>query len=347
MTPARVVHGTVARRLRFGGAVIGLAVIALSLVSMLGYRADGRSVHASSTASTSVRADSVDMTEVEKLEAKKQLNPLKAVVLGAVEGLTEFLPVSSTGHLHVAEQLMDVGTTPGSKPAADAYTVIIQLGAIVAVLVVSWRRVLDVLNGLIGRSEVGKKLLLALIAAFVPAAVVGVLFDSLLEKHLLKTVPIAVAWLAGGAAILVLGARYRSAKSAGSALESITTKQSLIIGCAQALALWPGVSRSLVTILAAILVGLSLSAAVEFSFLLGLLTLSAAAGYKLLSDGGLVFDTYGSTNPLIGMVAAFVFAVIAVRWMITYLHKHDLSVFAWYRIAIGVLTLVLVATPIL
>lgn len=345
MTRASVDRETVVGYLRRSGAIFAFAIVGLMTISMLGYRAQASSVHTARASAVLVQSE--ELTAAEKIEAKAQLNPLKAVVLGAVEGLTEFLPVSSTGHLHVSEQLMGVGTTPASKSAAAAYTVIIQLGAIVAVLVISWRRVLDVLNGLIGRSEVGKKLLLALIAAFFPAAIVGVLFDSLLEKYLLKTVPIAFAWLAGGIAILVLGAKYRSAKSDGNALESITTKQAVIIGCAQAIALWPGVSRSLVTILAAILVGLSLSAAVEFSFLLGLLTLSAAAGYKLLSDGALVFDTYGTTNPIIGMVAAFVFAVIAVRWMVAYLNKHDLSVFAWYRIAIGVVTLALVATPVL
>ena len=121
----------------------------------------------------------------------------KAVVLGLVEGVTEFLPVSSTGHLLVAERLMDVGTkNDADKKATDAYTVIIQLGAILAVLLVSWKRVLEVLQGLIGKSAIGRRLLIALICAFVPAAAVGVLFNDAIDKRLLKPTPVALAWLA-------------------------------------------------------------------------------------------------------------------------------------------------------
>jgi undecaprenyl-diphosphatase len=116
-----------------------------------------------------------------------------------------------------------------------------------------------------------------------------------------------------------------------------------MIGVAQSLALWPGVSRSLVTILGAILLGFRLRDAVEFSFLLGLCTLSAAAGYSLLKDGSLVFDTFGTTTPLIGMVVAFVSAAVAVKWLVAYLNKHDLSMFGIYRLVAGVVTLGLVA----
>ena len=279
--------------------------------------------------------------------AKLELTTGKAVVLGLVEGLTEFLPVSSTGHLHVAEQLMDVGKTPATKDAMDSYTVIIQIGAILAVLLVSWRRVVEVFQGLIGRSTEGRKLLLALAAAFVPAAVIGVVLDKAIGDHLLKTAPIAAAWIVGGVAILVFGPRYRAAQRSGRALESLTVREGAIIGVAQALALWPGVSRSLVTILAAIIIGLSLEAAVEFSFLLGLLTLGAATVYKLGKDGSLVFDTYGKASPLIGIAVAFVSAAVAVKWMLAYLHRHDLTVFAGYRIAIGAAAIGLMATTLL
>ena len=279
--------------------------------------------------------------------AKSELTTGKAVVLGLVEGLTEFLPVSSTGHLHVAEQLMDVGKTSATKNAMDTYTVIIQVGAILAVLLISWRRVVEVFQGLIGRSTEGRKLLLALAAAFVPAAVIGVVLDKAIGDDLLKTLPIALAWIVGGVAILVFGPRYRSAQRGGRALESLTVREGAIIGVAQALALWPGVSRSLVTILAAIIIGLSLEAAVEFSFLLGLLTLGAATVYKLGRDGSLVFDTYGKASPLIGIAIAFVSAAVAVKWMLAYLHRHDLTVFAGYRLAIGVVALGLMATTLL
>jgi undecaprenyl-diphosphatase len=268
----------------------------------------------------------------------------KAIALGLIEGITEFLPISSTGHLLVAEKLMDIGTQDtASKDAADAYAVIIQLGAIVAVLLISWKRVLDVLQGLIGKSETGRRLLINLIAAFVPAAVVGVLLDKLLEKHLLKPVPVAIAWLVGGAAIIALAKKFKAAQHAGRLLDSMTPKDAVMIGVAQSVALWPGVSRSLVTILGAILLGFRLRDAVEFSFLLGLCTLSAAAGYSLLKDGSLVFDTFGTTTPLIGMVVAFVSAAVAVKWLVSYLNKHDLSMFGIYRLFAGVVTLGLVA----
>jgi undecaprenyl-diphosphatase len=278
-------------------------------------------------------------------ETDAGMSTAKAVVLGLVEGITEFLPISSTGHLLVAEKLMDVGTqNDDAKRAADAYALIIQLGAIAAVLVISWRRVVDVLQGVVGKSETGRRLLLNLICAFVPAAVVGVLLDSTLEKHLLKPVPVAAAWLVGGVAILFFAKKFKEAQTSGRVLDAMTPKDAVMIGVAQSIALWPGVSRSLVTILGAILLGFALKDAVEFSFLLGLCTLGAAAGYALAKDGSLVFDTFGTTTPLIGMVVAFVSAVVAVKWMVAYLNKRDLSLFGFYRIGVGVLALVLVAT---
>ncbi len=273
----------------------------------------------------------------------EQLPVWKAVILGLIEGITEFLPVSSTGHLLVAERLLDLGTTPATKDAIDAYTVIIQLGAIVAVLVLSWRRVLDVFQGLIGRSSTGRRLLFNLIVSFVPAAIIGLVGQKLIEDELLKPVPVAIAWLVGGVAILGLAARYRRAVSSGTDIDSLTVKHAVLIGCAQVLAMWPGVSRSLVTILAGIFVGLKLRDAVEYSFLLGLLTLSAASVYSIAKDGSLVGDTYGWGTPLIGMAVAFISALIAVKWMVAFLNNRDLTVFAWYRIAIGVAALALVA----
>ena len=269
----------------------------------------------------------------------------KAIVLGLVEGVTEFLPISSTGHLLVAERLMGIGTrSDAAKEAADAYAVIIQLGAIGAVLLISWRRVVDVFAGLLGRSATGKRLLLNLVTAFLPAAALGVALDSTFDSKLLKPTPVAIAWLVGGVCILLLGRRYRAAKAGGRGLDQLTWQHAGLIGVAQSLALWPGVSRSLVTIVGAILLGYRLVDAVEFSFLLGLCTLSAAAGYSILKDGSLVFDSYGTVTPLIGMVVAFVSAAVAVKWMIGYLNSHDLSVFGWYRIAAGVAAFALIAS---
>jgi undecaprenyl-diphosphatase len=283
-------------------------------------------------------------TPTDAAKADVSLSIPKAIALGLIEGVTEFLPISSTGHLLVAEKLMNVGTqNDKAKDAADAYAVIIQLGAIGAVLLISWRRVLDVLQGVIGKSETGRRLLINLIAAFIPAAVVGVLLDKLLEKYLLKPVPVAIAWLVGGVAIIAVAKKFKAAQHTGRLLDAMTPKDAVMIGVAQAVALWPGVSRSLVTIVGAILLGFCLRDAVEFSFLLGLCTLSAAAGYSLLKDGSLVFDTFGTTTPLVGMVVALASAAIAVKWLVGYLNKHDMSLFGIYRIVAGVVTLGLVA----
>ncbi len=337
---------TVSKRVRRSPilSALGLALIGIALVFAMGGRP---AVGAPATGAHIRTARAAASPTVPSVTAKSELTTAKAVVLGLVEGITEFLPVSSTGHLHIAEQLMDVGKSPATKEAMDSYTVIIQVGAIAAVLLISWRRIIEVFQGLIGRSVQGRKLLVALAAAFVPAAAIGVVLDKAIGDHLLKTAPIAAAWIVGGVAIMVFGPKYRTARRGGRALESLTVREGAIIGVAQALALWPGVSRSLVTILAAIVIGLSLEAAVEFSFLLGLLTLGAATVYKLGKDGSLVFDTYGKTSPLIGIAVAFVSAAIAVKWMIAYLHRHDLTVFAGYRIIIGVAALGLMATTLL
>jgi undecaprenyl-diphosphatase len=279
--------------------------------------------------------------------AKTELTIPKAIVLGLVEGITEFLPISSTGHLLVAERLMDVGQTDSTKRATDAYTVIIQLGAILAVLVVSWKRVQSIIFGLIGKSPEGRKLLLSLVAAFVPTVVVALALKDFIEKKLLRVPVVAAAWIVGALAILLLANKYRTARAGGLALEQLTPRHAVLIGLAQSLALWPGMSRSLVTILAAVVLGYSLVAAVEFSFLLGLATLGAASLKSIQDDGQLVFDTFGSVSPLIGIAVAFVSAALAVKWMVSYLNDHDLTIFAQYRIAIGVATLALLGTTVL
>jgi len=180
----------------------------------------------------------------------------------------------------------------------------------------------------------------------VPAALVGFVGSQFIEKHLLYVYPVIAAWIVGAIVIFVFGDRF-SSSTPGSALESITMRQALIIGAAQCLALWPGTSRSLVTILAALLVGMTLAAAVEFSFLLGLLTVSAATAYGLLRHGSELVDAYGWINPLIGVVVGFVSALIAVRWMVTYLQRHSLAIFGWYRLVAAALALGLLATSVI
>ena len=280
--------------------------------------------------------------------ASRELTTAKAALLGLVEGLTEFLPVSSTGHLVVTERLIDVGRHPATKDAADTYTITIQAGAILAVLVLYWRRLEEMGRGLVGRDAPGRHLLGATLVAFVPAAVVGVALEKPIKDRLFGVWPVIVAWIIGGVVILVFARRLQErSRLHGVPLESLTIRAALLIGVAQCFALWPGTSRSLVTILAALVVGLSLPAAVEFSFLLGLLTLGAATAYDGLKHGKEMIDTYGLFHPLVGFVVAFVAAVVAIRWMVTYIGRHGLELFGWYRLAIAALALVLLATGVL
>lgn len=265
------------------------------------------------------------------------MNAAKATVLGVVEGLTEYLPVSSTGHLMVAQRAMDVGQTDADRAAADSYTVVIQFGAIIAVLVIYWKRVSTMLLGVVGKDRQGRDLLVRLIVAFLPAALVAVLLEAPIKEYLFGAWPVVAAWIVGGGAILALHHRGWDTARGGDDLASLSTRGALTIGLAQILALWPGTSRSLVTLLAGLGVGLSMAAAVEFTFLLGLATLGAASIYETAKNGSQVIDTFGLATPMIGVLVAFVSALVAVKWMVDYLQRHDLTLFGWYRIGAGVL----------
>ena len=276
--------------------------------------------------------------------AKHELTAAKAALLGIVEGVTEFLPISSTGHLVVAEKLIHVGTHPGAKDAADTYAITIQSGAILAVVVLYWQRLMGMARGVVGRDPDGRRIVTATFIAFVPAAIVGVVLEKAIRDKLFGVWPIIVAWAVGGVVILVFSRALYQRGESGAPIESITVRAAMIIGAAQVIALWPGTSRSMVTILAALVVGYSVGAAVEFSFLLGLLTLGAATAFDLLRHGKELFDTYGYLNPLIGFLFAFVSAVIAIRWMVGYLRRHSLEIFGWYRLIIAAIALVLLIT---
>lgn len=270
----------------------------------------------------------------------------QAVVLGVVEGLTEYLPVSSTGHLLLAEQIMGIGAAPDAsleqnqrtKDASDAYTICIQAGAIIAVLGLYFRRVKQMLCGLAGKDDDGRRLLFNVAAGFLPAAVIGLLFNKMIKSYLFGSWPVILAWLVGGLAILAVSWRNQwqdRPDAGGRALVELSWKMALIIGFAQCIAMWPGVSRSLVTIVGGVLVGLSLPAAVEFSFLLGLLTLSAATGYDALKHGQLMLQTFDILSLVVGVLFAFIAAVLSVKWMVGYLNCHGLAIFGYYRVALA------------
>lgn len=257
-----------------------------------------------------------------------------AVVLGLVEGLTEYLPVSSTGHLLVTNEILGLAKTEEAEEALETYAICIQAGAILAVFVLYWERIRQMLDGLLGRSEEGRRVLIGVIVAFIPTAIIGLALVRTVREQLFGTPPIAAAWLVGGIAILVL-TRSGVMDRGGIELHELTWKHAAIIGVAQSIAMWPGTSRSLITIIAAVLVGLSLRAAVEFSFLLGLATLGAATAATGVTDGSQLIDLYGWTSPAIGMVVAFVAALASIKWMVSWLQERSFDVFGYYRIAIG------------
>ncbi len=259
-----------------------------------------------------------------------------AIVLGLVEGFTEYLPVSSTGHLLVVTELLGLADSPAAKDALDTYAICIQVGAIAAVLLLYRERVWQMVDGLLGRSAEGRRVLLGVIAAFIPTAIIGYALKDLVRDNLFGVGPVAVAWLIGGIGILAL-TRSGIMQRPGLALGDITVRHALIIGLAQSIALWPGVSRSLVTIVAGVLVGLSLAAAVEFSFLLGLITLTAATVLTAITDGSQLVELFGWFNPLVGLIVGFIAAVASIKWMVTWLQDRGLNVFGYYRVAIGVL----------
>ena len=276
----------------------------------------------------------------------------KAAVLGVVEGITEFLPISSTGHLLVASRLLDLPSEEGSAglEALNAYAIAIQFGAILAVVALFWRRFVEMLQGLAGRNPDGRHLFVILVIAFIPSALLGALFDDPIEDALFGPGPVVVAWIIGGALILILQRTGHIPRGATPdaperpRLTDITHRQALIIGLAQCAALWPGTSRSLATIIGALLVGVAMPAAVEFSFLLGFATLTAATAFTLLKDGGTLVDEFGIADPLVGALFAFGSALLAIRWLVGYLKGHDLSIFAWYRFVVAGLTIALLAT---
>ncbi len=268
------------------------------------------------------------------------MDSIQALILGIVEGLTEYLPVSSTGHLLLAQRLMGIG----QGEVSDAFAICIQAGAIVAVLGLYRERVLQMLAGVAGRDPLGRRLAINLIAAFIPAALLGLLLEKTIKKHLFGGSewglwPVVAAWLVGGIAILAVSfARRKRHKtpSAGLDLDHLTVRMAVIVGAAQCIAMWPGVSRSLITIVGGVLVGLSLPAAVELSFLLGVITLGAATAKDAVSHGQEMLSAYGPTPLLVGFGAAWLSAVLAVKWMVGYLKSHGMEIFGWYRVVLAV-----------
>jgi undecaprenyl-diphosphatase len=265
----------------------------------------------------------------------------QAALLGLVEGITEFLPISSTGHLILASSLLGLDT-PEQRSALAAFEVAIQGGAILAVLGLYARRVAQMVRGLFGRDPVGLRLLGCVALAFAPAALLGPLLDHPIERHLFRPVPVLAALFLGGLWMIWLDRTREPARGAG--LESITARTALAIGLFQCAAMWPGTSRSMMAIAGGVLVGLRARDAAEFSFLLGVPTLGAACAYKLLKNllesshtgAPNLFQALGVGATVIGFAVAALSAAFAVHWLVGFLERHGLAPFGWYRIALSV-----------
>jgi len=259
----------------------------------------------------------------------------QAIVLGLVEGITEYLPVSSTGHLILTSSLLHLDH-PETKDALDAYLVVIQGGAILAVVLLYWTRIAQMVRGVLGRDPDGVRLAGNIVLAFLPAAVAGAVLSRAIKATLFSDWPVVAALAVGGVWMIWLGARGRSGERD---VTAISWRTALGIGIFQTLALWPGTSRSMVTIGGGMLLGLSAVAAAEFSFLLGLPTLGAACLHGLAGNlrhgGPSMFQQLGVGPVTVGVVVATVAAVLAVRWLVSFLTRHGLAPFGWYRLALS------------
>jgi undecaprenyl-diphosphatase len=255
---------------------------------------------------------------------------LKALIMGVVEGLTEFLPVSSTGHLILVGDLLHF-----HDDKSRAFEIAIQSGAMLAIVWEYRAKLWAVLGGL-ARDSASRRFAANLVVAFVPAAVIGLAFGDVIERHLFRPVPVALALMLGG--VLILWAERRRHTIRVDNVDAMTWADALRVGCAQCLALVPGTSRSGATIIGGLFFGLSRQAATEFSFFLALPTLTAAGLYQLWD----VREQLSATDLgwfAAGFAAAFVSALLCVRWLLRYISRHDFGAFAWYRIALGVVVL--------
>lgn len=268
------------------------------------------------------------------------MNPLIALILGAVEGLTEYLPVSSTGHLILTDAALR-GLFGMGGEGSSSFDIVIQLGAVLAV-VVQYRVLLkDRCLGLVAKKPEAITLLLSLLAAFVPTAVAGLLLRHAIKRLLFGPLPVAIALVAGGVLMIVVE-RVRTKRGVVGllGLEHVTPKRAFVIGLAQCVSLWPGSSRSMCTILGGQLTGLSTATAAEFSFLLALPTLGAATAYEAYK-GRHELAAAGALNVGIGFLVSFLVAWAVIAVFIKYLQRRGLEPFGYYRVVLGAVVILM------
>jgi len=256
---------------------------------------------------------------------------LKAAILGIVEGLTEFLPVSSTGHLILVGDLLNFNDERGK-----VFEIVIQFAAILAVCWEYRAKLASVSSGLMQKQEAAQRFTFNLFIAFLPLAILGLLFGKAIKAHLFAPIPVALAFIVGG--LIILWAEKRQHVVTIGSVEDMHWRDALKMGLAQALALIPGTSRSGATIIGGLFFGLSRKAATEFSFFLAIPTITMATLYEVVKYRH-DFHTEDMGIFLVGSVASFISAFFAVRALLRYISRHDFTAFAWYRIAFGLIVL--------
>lgn len=259
------------------------------------------------------------------------MTPLQALILGVVEGLTEYLPISSTGHLILASQALRL-----HGEAVKTFEIVIQSGAVAAVLGLYRQRMAAMCRGIAGRDPAGLRLAVNLLVSFLPAAAAGLLLHGVIKRRLFEIWPVVAALAAGGAAMILFDAwQRRGGIRRRISLEELPVRAALCIGLAQVLSLWPGTSRAMVTLVAGMALGLPATAAAEYSFLLALPTLGAATLFDVGHGGPALLAEAGLLAIAVGFLSAAGVAALAMRGFLGYLTRHGLAPLGWYRILLA------------
>lgn len=272
---------------------------------------------------------------------------LKAVLFGIVEGITEWLPVSSTGHMIILDEFIRLDCSPEFW---EMFLVVIQLGAIMAVVILFWGKIFpfqfkDKSKPVIEMDKI--MLWLKIVVACIPAAVVGLLFDDVFEALFYHAIPVALALIVFGVAFIIVERRNKGKKARIRKLGDITFQTAFLIGVFQLIAaIFPGTSRSGATIVGALLIGVARDVAAEFTFFLAIPVMFGASLLKLVKFG-FVFTTLEAGELIIGMLVSFFVSIFVIRFLMDYIKKHDFQIFGWYRIVLGVLVIILGACGVI
>ena len=269
---------------------------------------------------------------------------LKVIILGIVEGITEWLPISSTGHLILVDEFMNLNMSDAFK---EMFDVLVQLGAILAVVVIYFKKLLPV--DMVKKEDNSKKpawnkdkliLWCKILVACLPAAIIGLPFNDKIDELFYNAPTVAIMLIVYGIAFIIVEKLHKGKEFKINDISSITFKTAALIGIFQVLALIPGTSRSGATIVGAMIIGVGRTAAAEFTFYLAIPVMFGASLLKLIKFG-FAFTTAEAAALILGMIAAFVVSIIAIRFLMGYIKKHDFTVFGWYRIVLGILVLVM------